>query len=83
MGFLKKQSSVIDQASSPQFPGGEAMIPPLEDTAGGVLVVDKCIHCLGRRRIMAAMSSGTLFFESSEGLAMPPDVNMELPDSIW
>ena len=34
-----------------QFPGGEAMLAPMEDTAEGVLMVDKCVHFIGDLRV--------------------------------
>lgn len=45
-----------------QFPGGEAMVPPVEHTAEGVLYVDKAAHFIGdiRRPMKLTIEKGTI-----------------------
>jgi leucyl aminopeptidase (aminopeptidase T) len=58
-----KQGFDIGTAPTMQFPGGEAPIAPLEDTAEGVLVVDRTMHYprgLLREPIRLEIHKGTI-----------------------
>lgn len=58
-----KQAVDIGTAPSVQFPGGEAPVAPMEDSAEGVLVVDKTMHYprgLLREPIRLTIRKGTI-----------------------